>query len=91
MAIKSEMNSSGQHLVANLRQLARQLIDRKGSVNFRLTLRWSAGHEGITLQEMKTRTKKLRQQQTESSDKKDFPVPQERNWLWSLGVASSLE
>ena len=62
MAIKSKMNSSGQHLVASLRQLARQLIDRRGSVNFRLTLsgRWSAGHVGTTLQEMKTWTKKLR-------------------------------
>jgi hypothetical protein len=48
VAIKSEMNKSGQHLTANILQLAKQLLKRKGSSRFSLMFRWSAGHVGIT-------------------------------------------
>lgn len=42
IAIKSEMNKLGQHLADNLLQLAKQLINGRGSKQFRLTFRWSA-------------------------------------------------
>ena len=47
VAIKSNMNKSGQHLAANLLQLAKHLCERRGNSGFKLTFRWSAGHVGI--------------------------------------------
>jgi ribonuclease HI len=51
VAIKSEMNKSGQHLAANILQTAKQLLERKGNSRFSLTFRWSARHIGITSNE----------------------------------------
>jgi ribonuclease HI len=48
VAINSEMKKSGQHLAAKLLQIAKQIIDHRGSCNFRLTFRWSTSHVGIT-------------------------------------------
>jgi ribonuclease HI len=47
VAIKTEMNRSGQHLAADLLQIAKQLVERRGNSRFKLTFRWSAGHIGI--------------------------------------------
>ena len=48
VAIKSEMNKSGQHLAAHILQLTERLYKSKGRNRFRLTFRWMAGHVGIT-------------------------------------------
>lgn len=45
--IKMKMNKLGQHLAASLYQMVEKLHVSKGSMNFRLTFRWLAGHVGI--------------------------------------------
>jgi ribonuclease HI len=70
VAIKSEMNKLGQHLAANILQLAKQLLEQKGSSRFSLTFRWSAGHVGIAGNED---TDKQAAADRESSDKKTLP------------------
>ena len=72
VAIKSEMNKSGQHLAANLLQLAKQLLNRRGNRNFRLTFRWSAGHVGIAGNEDADKIAKAAAD-GESSDSKNLP------------------
>ena len=47
VAIKSKMTKSGQHLAANLHQIASKLHEHRGNNRFRLTFRWTAGHVGI--------------------------------------------
>lgn len=71
-AIKSKMNKSGQHLVARLLQLAKQLIEKQGSRKSRLTFRWSAGHIGIEGNEDADKVVKTAAD-GESSDKLDLP------------------
>ena len=71
-AIKSEMNKSGQHLAANILQIAKQLLDSRGNRKFGLTFRWSAGHVGIQGNEDADKAAK-EAAEGESSDKKDLP------------------
>ena len=47
VAIKSKMSKSGQHLAANLHQIANKLHESKGNNRFRLTFCWTAGHVRI--------------------------------------------
>ena len=72
VAIKSEMNKSGQHLAANILQIAKQLLNGKGNKRFRLTFRWSAGHVGIVGNEEADKEAKAAADGV-SSDKKDLP------------------
>ena len=72
VAIKSEMKKSGQHLAANVLQLAKQLLNRRTNRNFRLTFRWSAGHIGIQGNEDADEAAKAAAD-GESSDRKDLP------------------
>jgi ribonuclease HI len=72
VAIKSEMNKSGQHLTANLLQIAKQLHKRRGNGRFKLTFRWTAGHVGIARNEDADKEAKAVADR-ESSDKEDLP------------------
>jgi ribonuclease HI len=72
VAIKSEMNKSGQHLAANILQIAKQLLERKGNNRFSLTFRWSAGHIGIASNEHADKHAKAAAD-GESSDKETLP------------------
>ena len=72
VAIKSEMNKSGQHLAANLLQIAKQLLDSRDNRKFRLTFRWSAGHVGIQGNEEADKAAK-EAAEGGSSDRKDLP------------------
>ena len=72
VAIKSEMKKSGQHLAANVLQIAKQILDHNRSRNFRLTFRWSAGHVGIKGNEDADKAAKAAAE-GESSDRKDLP------------------
>jgi ribonuclease HI len=72
VAIKSEMNKSGQHLAANLLQIAKQLHKRRGNGRFKLTFRWTAGHVGIAGNEDADKEAKATAD-GESSDKEDLP------------------
>jgi ribonuclease HI len=72
VAIKSAMNKSGQHLAANLLQIAKQLHTRRGSSRFKLTFRWTAGHVGITGNEDADKEAKAAAD-GESSAKEDLP------------------
>jgi ribonuclease HI len=71
-AIKSEMNKSGQHLVANILQITKQLLEQKGNSRFSLTFRWTAGH--IRIAGNKNADKQAKTAADgESSDKGDLP------------------
>ena len=72
VAINSEMKKSGQHLAANVLQIAKQLKESRGSRNFRLTFRWSAGHVGIPGNEEADIAAKAAAD-GDSSDRKDLP------------------
>jgi ribonuclease HI len=72
VAIKLEMNKSGQHLAANILQLAKQLLEWKGSSRFSLMFRWSAGHVGIAGNEDADKQAKA-VADGESSDKMTLP------------------
>ena len=72
VAIKLEMNRSGQHLAANILQIAKQLLDHKGNKNSRLMSRWTAGHMGIQGNEDADKIAKAAAK-GENSDKKDLP------------------
>ena len=72
VAIKTEMNKSGQHLAANLLQIAKQLLDSRDNRKFRLTFRWSAGHVGIQGNEEADKAAK-EAAEGGSSDRKDLP------------------
>jgi ribonuclease HI len=73
VAIKSEMNKSGQHLAVNILQIAKQLLEQKGNSRFSLTFRWSAGHTGITGNEDTDEQAKATADR-ESSDKAPPPM-----------------
>ena len=72
VAIKLEMNKSGQHLAVNLLQIAKQLLDRRDNRKFRLTYRWSAGHVGIQGNEEADKAAK-EAAEGGSLDRKDLP------------------
>jgi hypothetical protein len=72
VAIKSEMNKSGQHLAANLLQIAKHLHKRRGNGRFKLTFHWTAGHMGIAGNEDADKEAKAAAD-GESSDKEDLP------------------
>ena len=46
-ALRSELNKPGQHLAAEILRTAKQLGRERGNKNYRLTIRWTAGHVGI--------------------------------------------
>jgi ribonuclease HI len=73
VAIKSNMNKLDQHLAANLLQLAKQLLERRGNSRFKLTFRWSAGHVRITGNE-DTDKKAKAATDSISSEKEELPV-----------------
>jgi ribonuclease HI len=77
VAIKSEMNKLGQHLTADILQIAKQLIEQKGNSRFSLTFRWSVGHIGITGNKDVDKHAKAAAD-GESSDKKALPQKEAR-------------
>ena len=79
------MNKSGQHLAANLLQIAKQLVDRRGNKRFKLTFRWSAGHLGIAGNEDADKQAKAAAD-GESSEKADLPPCLRKKLGYSLSA-----
>ena len=50
-ALQSELIRPGQHLAAEFVKLANQIAKHRGKRNYSLTIRWTAGHSGITWNE----------------------------------------
>ena len=46
-ALQSELNKPGQRLAAEILRIAKQLGRERGNKNYRLTIRWTAGHVSI--------------------------------------------
>ena len=84
-AIKSKMNKSGQHLAADLLQLAKQLTKSKSRSKLKLTFRWSAGHVGIKGNEDADKEAKAAVE-GESSDKKELPACLRKRIGYSLSA-----
>ena len=73
VAIKSKMTKSGQHLAANLHQIANKLHEHRGNNRFRLTFHWSVGHVGIDSNEEADKLAKIAADSM-SSVKESLPV-----------------
>jgi ribonuclease HI len=46
-ALRTDLTGPGQHIAAECRKLAKLINKTKRSRNFKLTIRWTAGHSGI--------------------------------------------
>jgi ribonuclease HI len=46
-ALRTDLTGPGQHIAEECRKLAKQIQKSKQSRNFKLTIRWTAGHSGI--------------------------------------------
>jgi len=46
-AFHSDLRSSAHHLAREVRRITNRALKKRGNTNHKLTLRWTAGHEGI--------------------------------------------
>ena len=80
MTLQSDLRSPGQHLAREILLVANRAQKTKGKINLKLTLRWTAGHEGIKGNELAdTEAKKAAMGQT--SDKSSLPTYLRRRML----------
>jgi ribonuclease HI len=63
-ALRTDLTGPGQHIAAECRKLAKQINKSKQSRNFKLTIRWTAGHSGIPGNEKWTRKPKAQQKES---------------------------
>lgn len=71
-AFQSALRNPGHHIAREALQMANQVQKRRRKGNYKLTLRWTAGHEGIEGNEDVDREAK-RAARGKSSDKKTLP------------------
>jgi ribonuclease HI len=71
-ALQTDLTSPGQHIAAECLKSAKQILRSKKSKNFRLTIRWTAGHSGVAGNEIADREAK-RAAEGISSEAKDLP------------------
>lgn len=71
-ALHTELTNPGQHIAAECLKTAKQILNSKKSRDFRLTIRWTAGHSGIPGNE-KADVEAKRAAEGNSSDPKDLP------------------
>ena len=47
MTFQSDLRNLGQHIACEILRIANIMQKRRGKMKFKLTIRWTAGHEGI--------------------------------------------
>ena len=71
-ALCMELTNPGQHIAVEALRIARHLHDRVGNARYNLTIRWTAGHVGISSNEKADKEAKLAAD-GHNSDSKDLP------------------
>jgi len=71
-ALQAEQTRPGQHIAAEIIKLAKQTKKERNSKNFRITVRWTAGHSGIEGNE-KADAEAKRAAEGNSSNKAELP------------------
>jgi hypothetical protein len=72
-ALQNELSTPTHHLAKNILQTATQIKSERGTRNYALTIRWMAGHVGITGNELVDSEAK-RAAKGQSSDPKTLPI-----------------